>query len=203
MAQIVNVAEVDKNKRKDADVGAELEFEMQQAKEVGEKLAAAQAEATAELNKWLDEDLRQEFKIAETIGLHDVPDPTAIPRYVYKRDGTRVQVWDPERESPRWVRAIGRHPRVSWRRTQGYRPKFWSDLDGAITDWERFGAEGYILNGDCILMTIDRRRKEALDALIEKRKQMVSQDAEARWAEQAARAGVPAFRERGSKKEFL
>ena len=63
--QIVNVSEVNKDKRKDADIGAELEFEMQQAKEAGEKLATAQAEMTKELNKWLDPGLRQDLKVAD------------------------------------------------------------------------------------------------------------------------------------------
>ena len=202
--QIVNVSEVNKDKRKDADIGAELEFEMQQAKEAGEKLATAQAEMTKELNKWLDPGLRQDLKVADhMIGLHDVPDPTYVPRYLYKKDGTRVEVYNPEFEFIRWVRAIGGRSRVSWRRLQGYRPKFFAELQGAESDWERHGAEGYILNGDCILMTIERRKKEALDALIKRRKEMFSQEAEAQWAEKAAQAGVSAFRETDSKKEFF
>lgn len=190
--KIVNVPEADAKKRKNADIGAEMEQVQKENFESFTKLKEMEAEAAKELEKWMEKD--RDLPMADELGLGDVPDPTVIPKYLRRVGGGPDVMLIPDDKHPRWVRAIGRNPRISWRRTQGYRPLLYDDYcKDTVHDWERFGAEGYILNGDCILMVIDKRKKEALDAQKRKRDELYTSRSEEDFRETAKQIGVQTY----------
>lgn len=201
--EAAKVSEVNANKRRDADIGAEMEYLEQENEKAAQKIADAEEEVTKELARWMTDERLDDMKLANTPGLFDYPDPTKVPEYLRKYDGTKVRVI-PEGYRHRWVRALGNRSRIAWRRAQGYKPRFFDDIcKDAEHDWERYGAEGWILNGDCVLMIIEERRAQALDNLIAKRKAMFDSEAEEHLTELGDRYNVEVFRERpDGKREF-
>lgn len=204
--KIVNQPEVKGNVKRDTELGKKMEAEAAEAAEAAlevKRLERIQAEI---MDGWMEEGkdgMRAADGTSRRYNPHVIPDPTVIPKYLDLKHGGKRQIRHDDEFVYRWVRTLGENPRVPWRRTQGYRHMFFDEIcKDAVHDWERYGAEGYILNGDCVMMRIPRRkhaelirRKEALDELFDRK---VSED----FDEMIKEVGGQPFREIEGKKHF-
>lgn len=194
--------EVDANKRLNADVGAEMDYLEAENAKAAAKIKEAEADVAKELDKWMSDERQDDKRVSRKLGLFDYPDPTYVPEFLYRKDGTKVRTI-PQGFRHRWVRALGNRSRIAAMRARGYRPLFYDDIcKDTDHDWERFGVEGWILNGDTVLMVIEERRAQEWDDLVQQRRDLFDKEAEEHMAELGDRYGVPTFRESGGKREF-
>jgi len=150
MAKRIGVPEVDRSKAKERDRQEDIKVAME--------VDAQLKQAEAELNQAVADDIgkMQERdparRLTNTAPSFMPPDFTEIPDMVDFNDGTRRPVKDPNRHY-RWVRFQGRNPRVADRRLRGWRPVLYADTFEGSGLYEKT-VNGYVANGDCILMWI-------------------------------------------------
>ena len=204
----LNVVEVDGKKKRDTDLGKEMEHATAEAEIAVAKVAEAEAKAADIMQKWQRGEEDRELKLktdVASMAVHgmQIPDPTVIPEFLDDREGNRTRMRDNQAYVYRWVRAIGETPRVPWRRTQGYEALYYDDIKDTINDWQPYGAERHILLGDCIMMRIPRRKYDQLRANKIHLDNLWSRKTEEDFLEQAADLGVQVYREGASgRKEF-
>jgi hypothetical protein len=203
---IVNQPEMDGKVKRDTDLGKQMEHETNEAREAQLEVKRLERIAAEIMDGWTEEGkdgLKASSEVSKRYNPHVIPDPTVVPEFLELRGGGKRRIRHDDEFVYRWVRTLGENPRVPWRRTQGYRHMFYDEYcKDTVCDWERFGAEGYILNGDCVLMRIPRRkhaeltrRKEALDELFDRK---VTED----FDEAIKEVGGQPFREIEGKKHF-
>lgn len=81
---------------------------------------------------------------------------------------------------------------------KGYRAVFYDDTfkGTELSDqFQRYGSEGWVLNGDCILMKINRKRFAELTARKKKIADLWSRTSTEKFRDVSKRLGVEAYRE--------
>lgn len=204
--KIVNQPEVDGKKKRDTDLGKQMEAEAAEAAEAQLEVKRLERIAAEIIDDWSDGDTdlpRASAELSKWNNPHFIPDVTYIPEFLDLKGGGKRRLRHDNEFVYRWVRVLGENPRVPWRRTQGYRPMFYDEYcKDAVHDWERYGAEGFILNGDCILMRIPLRKYEELTRRKEVLDELYARKVEEDFDSQIREVGGTPFREIEGKKHF-
>jgi len=200
--KVQKVATVDKDEMKKQDA-AQLEKDV---KEIMDKLSAEQAEKNAEKAKQFGEwkKPRRGMKLDDPDHSRkpmEPPNYMRIPEFLDTNDGGRRRLKE-EGYQYRWGRFKGTNPKVPAHRMKGWRPVMFDDYC-KDTGWYERTPDGYIANGDCILIRISNDGYQKL--VDEKNRLNAIRDrmGEDGFFAEAESLGIQSFKDHGDRLEFM
>jgi len=166
------------------------ELEAKAVQEAMAKVEQAERDLTREVMEDVDTMARDGLRVSAAPSF-SAPDLTMFPEYV-DVDGERIRLRDSEKVY-RWVRFRGRHPKVTQKRLKHWRSTR-TNKGFESLGFERT-VEGYVVNGDCVLMEISRDGFNRLRRDIEALRDWKANAASKAYANQIHRLGMDVVEE--------
>lgn len=185
------VAEVDAKKRREATAKKDAEEAQQLANELAAKKAEAELEMQSQVKAWQDHE--EALKLEKHSPAWRVPDYTEFPDRITLPDGTTRTLKHPGYQY-RWTRYKGQSPRLPLAKIKGWKPVRYDERFEGTEMYEKT-IEGYVLNGDVILMEISDSGMERLQQDKKALYDSMTGGVESQFHADGAREGVRTFRE--------